>query len=356
VIRFSSILVVLAVTGVVSGCGRQSEGKGEPVRVTVPAGSSFAQVTDSLQARGLIRVPLAFRIYARMKGADRRVHAGTYAFRPGVGWDLILEAMNTGRVLTERLVIPEGWTIRQIAPAIAHLTGSDADSLAEALLHPDAAARLQLPGPTLEGYLYPATYTFPLGVAADTVVSRLVARYRQIWTEDRRARADSIGMDERQVVTLASVVEKEAKRAEEMPIIAAVFHRRLRIGYPLQADATVQYALGEHQRRLLHAHIDAVADNPYNTYRNRGLPPGPIASPSDRAVDAVLAPAAVDYLYFVARPDGSHIFSRSLEEHNRAVAAMRRLRAERERAGAAAPTGAETGTATPPPAPTGNRP
>ncbi len=164
----------------------------------------------------------------------------------------------------------------------------------------------------------------PADAPLDTLLNRLVAQYRLVWTPERRARADSLGMSEREVITLASIIEKEAKLREEMPLISAVYHNRLRIGYPLQADPTVQYALGQHQSRLLYAHIDSVADNPYNTYRHPGLPPGPIGSPGIHAIDAALYPADVDYLYFVARPDGSHVFTRSLEEHNRARAAIRR--------------------------------
>ncbi len=135
-------------------------------------------------------------------------------------------------------------------------------------------------------------------------------------------------MSEREVITLASIVEKEAKRAEEMPTIASVYHNRLRIKYPLQADPTVQYALGSHRARLLYRDIRAARDNPYNTYVIRGLPPGPIGSPSVRAIDATLYPADTKYLYFVARPDGSHIFTNSLAEHNRAKALVRKLRTQ----------------------------
>jgi UPF0755 protein len=154
----------------------------------------------------------------------------------------------------------------------------------------------------------------------------MVASYRKVWDSARQAKADSVGMSEREVVTLASIIEKEARKPEEMPLISSVYHNRLRFGYPLQADPTVQYALGRHRERLLYSDIDSVADNPYNTYRIRGLPPGPIGSPSARAIDAALAPADTDFLYFVARPDGSHVFTRSLEEHNRAKAAIRRQR------------------------------
>jgi UPF0755 protein len=303
----------------------RGEGQGFPVRIRVPRGASFAQVADSLAARGIIEQPaFLFRLYARIRGADHQVKPGTYAFRPGAGWDRILDDLRLGRVLTVRVVIPEGWDLRAIAPRLANVTGLPADSILAALSDTARARIFGVPGPTLEGYLYPATYTLPVDMPLDTIIARMVARYQQIWTPARRARADSLGLSEREVVTLASIIEKEAKRRDEMPLISAVYHNRLRIGYFLQADPTVQYALGRHQARLLYPHIDSVADNPYNTYRHPGLPPGPIASPSVLAIDAALYPADVDYLYFVARPDGSHVFTRSLADHNRVKNAIRR--------------------------------
>jgi UPF0755 protein len=326
--RRARALACLSALAVVAGCG--GEGEGEPVRVHVPAGASFSQVADSLAAHDIVTAPPLFRLYARATGAAGRIKPGTYAFRRGTDWRRVLDDLQAGRVLTARITIPEGWDLRGIAPRIAEVTGLAEDSVLAVLADTAHVSALSLPGPTLEGYLYPATYTFPLNPALDTVIHTLVERYREVWTPARRARADSIGMNEREVVTLASIVEKEAKIADEMPTISAVYHNRLRIGMALQADPTVQYALGAHRERLLYAAIDSAADNPYNTYRHPGLPPGPIASPSERAIDAALRPADADYLYFVARPDGSHIFTRSLEEHNRARLAARR---EREAAG-----------------------
>lgn len=294
------------------------------MRVRVPSGASFSQVTDSLAAKGLIDNRGLFSFIGRLTGAADEIKPGTYGFRRGASWIRILDDLRQGRILTVRLVIPEGWSLRSIAPDLAKITGLPPDSVLAIVMDPSVAERLGVPGPTLEGYLYPATYIVPVDAALDSVLARLATRYRAIWTPARRARADSLGMTEREVVTLASIVEKEAKRREEMPLIAAVYRNRLDIGYPLQADPTVQYALGEHQQRLLYSHIESVADDPYNTYRHAGLPPGPIASPSARAIDAVLYPADVDYLYFVARPDGTHVFTRSLREHNRARARIRR--------------------------------
>lgn len=307
---------------VLGGCA--NEGEGPEVRVRVPRGASFGAVTDSLSEKGIIGSPTLFRLYARVTGADQAVKPGTYGFRQGSGWRLVLDDLIAGNVLTVRLVIPEGWDLNRIAPRLAELTGQPADSIFLALADTAAATRWEVPGPTLEGYLYPATYTLPVDLPLDAIVGYMVSQYKAVWTPERRARAAELGMSEREVVTLASIVEKEARVREEMPTIAGVFHNRLRIGMPLQADPTVQYALGEHQSRLLYAHIDRVADHPYNTYRRRGLPPGPIASPSTLAIDATLAPADVPFLYFVARSDGSHIFTRSLAEHNRARAEVRR--------------------------------
>jgi UPF0755 protein len=315
----------LGLSVVLASCG--GAGSGEPVRVHVPVGASFGEITDSLAKYDIIRAPALFEVYARVRGASRGVKPGTYDFRRGTSWERVLDDLNAGRVLNVRLVIPEAWDLRGIAPRIAQVTGVNADTILRLLFDTAVARRFQVPGPTLEGYLYPATYTFPMNTPIDTVIDRLVATYERVWTEERRARAREIGMNEREVVTLASIVEKEARRREEMPTISAVYHNRLRIGYRLDADPTVQYALGVHQQRLLYTHIESVAEHPYNTYRKYGLPPGPIASPSALGIDAALNPADAKYLYFVARPDGSHIFTRSLDEHNRAKAAVQRMQA-----------------------------
>lgn len=310
---------------VVTACGGKGEGPELPV--VVPAGASFGQISDSLETRGIIGFKPAFQIYARLTRSDSKVRPGTYGFKKGESWKSILADLREGRVMTAKLVIPEGRSSPDIAARIARITGGDSAKILARLLSDTAAQRLGVPGPSLEGYLYPATYEFPLNVSADTVLVHVIGAYKRIWTPARQARADSIKLSQREVITLAAIVEKEAKKRDEMPLIASVYHNRLRIGMPLQADPTVQYALGTHRERLLYSDIRKVEDNPYNTYENRGLPPGPIGSPSMLAIDATLRPATTKYLYFVARPDGSHIFTTSLTEHNRAKAQIRRERA-----------------------------
>lgn len=321
-LRVAAALLAGALLG---GCG--GGGEGEPVRVTVPRGSGLSAAADSLAARGVIRWPTGFRVYARLRGADRSLKPGVYELRRGSSWAAALEKLTSGEVVKVRVTVPEGWTTREIAARLAQVTGTPPDSVAALLSDTTAPSRYSVPGPTLEGYLYPATYQFPLGTSVPEMVRSMVGRYREAWTPALRARADSLGMSEREVVALASIVEKEAKVWSERDTISAVYHNRLRIGMRLQADPTVQYARGEHQGRLLYAHIDEVAEHPYNTYTHKGLPPGPIASPSQGAIRAALYPAPVDFLYFVARPNGTHVFTRTLAEHNAAKRAMQRARA-----------------------------
>lgn len=297
---------------------------GETVVFTVAPGATFGQITDTLVARGLIRRPLLFRVYGRLRRDERNVRAGTYALDAGTGWPSLLDALVEGRVRMVAVTIPEGFTLPQIATRIAGIAELATDTVRVRLGGEDAHNRWSLPGPGLEGYLFPDTYLFAGGVPLDAVVEAMSERYRSYWTPERKARAAELELSEREVVTLASIIQSEARVSDEMPAISAVYHNRLRIGMLLQADPTVLYALGGHRPRLLFAAIDSVADNPYNTYTQGGLPPGPIGAPGAAALDAALHPAEADYLYFVANADGSHTFSRTLTEHNRAVARSRR--------------------------------
>jgi UPF0755 protein len=318
--RLLFLLLLLA------ACG--GEPHGSPVRFTVPAGSGAFAVADTLAARKLVGSSLLFRLYAQARGAAGSLHPGVYEVRPGTSWPEILRKLTRGEVVKLSLVVPEGWSAERIAERVASASGAPEDSVRRLLLGDSAAARHRVPGPTLEGYLYPATYVFPVGTPAPEMIDAMVRRYRQVWTPRLRALADSAGLSEREVVALASIVETEAKHWEERDTIAAVYRNRLRIGMPLQADPTVQYALGGPRTRLLYSQIRDVAENPYNTYTHRGLPPGPIASPSEGSIRAVLSPARVGFLYFVARPDGHHIFTRSLKEHNAATRRVARMRAD----------------------------
>jgi UPF0755 protein len=305
-----------------AACG--GEPTGEPLQLTVPRGASLHDVTDTLVARGIVDRPPLFRAYVRIRRAERDLKAGIYRLRRGESWTTVVDVLQEGRVVALPMTIPEGWRLTQMVPRIAEATGLSPDSVQARLLDDSAHVRWQVPGPGLEGYLFPDTYLFTPGVSLEVVVRAMTERYRSYWTPERREVLPSIGLDEQDAATLASIVQAEARQVAEMPTIAAVYLNRVRRDYPLQADPTVLYALGGYRERLLFAMIDSVADHPYNTYARAGLPPGPIGAPGEAALNAVLAPADVDFMYFVARPDGSHTFTRTLAEHNRAVALARR--------------------------------
>lgn len=337
--RTLALAALLATTACATDGGGNPHGP--PIRVTVPAGASLPIVSDSLARRGIVTSAPKFRRYARAQDAAAKIKPGIYEFRAGESWKVIVGKLVRGDVVKARIVVPEGWTARQIAARVAAQLGGNADSIYAHLADTAAARKYAVPGPTLEGYLYPATYVFSLGTPVETAIREMVQRYKAAWTLQMRAQLAARGMSERDAVALASIVEREAKDWRERPTIAAVYRNRLQKNMRLQADPTVQYALGQQRTRLLYRDISSVAANPYNTYTHAGLPPGPIASPSQGAIQAALAPAAVDYLYFVARPNGTHVFTRTLAEHN---AAKRAAHAE-ARAAAANPVPAPAGAA-----------
>ncbi|MBT8398026.1 MAG: endolytic transglycosylase MltG [Gemmatimonadetes bacterium] len=321
---------LVAISGLVAFNSLVHGPSGDPapplVAVAIPPGAGFQEVVDILDARGLVRRPGLFRIYPRLKGADTQVRAGPYSFPAPASWDRLLTDLTEGRVLTQTMTIPEGFTLKQMAPRIAAITEVPEDSVLAGLTGPSLDEVWGVPGPGLEGYLFPDSYYLAQGVPLAEVLAAMVGRYREFWNPERIASREAIGMTEAEVVTLASIVQAEARLREEMPTIASVYHNRLARNHRLQADPTVLYALGGPRARLLYAAMDSVADHPYNTYTHNGLPPGPIGAPGAAALDAALSPAETDFFYFVAHPDGSHIFSRTLSEHNRAVAQSRRLR------------------------------
>lgn len=291
----------------------------EPRLVTVPAGASLRDIASRLKQAGVIRHESPFVFYARLRGVARRLQAGEYALRATMSPAQILAVLSQGKVLYHSLTIPEGATVRDIATLVAAKGLGDRQVLLDLAHDPDFIASLGLAVPSLEGYLFPDTYHVPRGMDERDLLRLMVRTLQRHYREHIAARAQALGLSQHAVLTLASLIEKETAVEEERPLIAAVFHNRLRRGMPLQADPTVIYALGERFDGNLRK-ADLTIDSPYNTYRYRGLPPGPIANPGLRALQAAVAPAPVDYLYFVATgEDGRHHFSATLEEHNRAV-------------------------------------
>jgi UPF0755 protein len=308
------------------GCG---EGN---ARVTVPIGASMRHAADSLKAAGVIGSARAFSLYAKLTGRDRSIKAGTYILDRGASWSAVISALEAGRGIVLTVTIPEGWEIRTIVPAISDVMKIPAPAIDSATRDTALIRRLGIPTPTLEGYLFPETYLLPEGSTALPVVRRLVSVFERRWKPEWNARLEQLGMTRHQVITLASIIEKEARVGAERPVISAVYHNRLKRGMLLQADPTVIFALGRHTNRVLYRDLEV--KSPYNTYRNLGLPPGPIASPGAASIEAALFPADVPYLYFVAHPDGHHEFRATLREHNEAV---RQMRAPRRRANVGRP-------------------
>lgn len=318
--RCARVISILAIGGsiLLAACGGPH---GPPVRVIIPRGATFRVAADSMAASGVIGTPLLFRIYARMHGRDRQIQAGTYLLRRGTSWSDVVLAMNGGTGIINRVTIPEGFTIAQITPVLVRALNADTDSI-DAVVHDSALrARLGDPAATLEGYLFPDTYVFAPGTTARQAVTEMVKRFEREWKPDYTTQAQQLGYTRHQIVTMASIVEKEARVPEERPVIAAVYYNRLKDGMLLQADPTVQFALGHHTERVLYR--DLTVDSPYNTYLHPGLPPGPIASPGGASLLAALRPANVPFLYFVAAPDGHHEFRATMAGHEQAKRAVR---------------------------------
>jgi UPF0755 protein len=291
------------------------------VMVVIPEGSSVAEIARRLEAAGVVRNALLFRLWARFAGRDRAIQPGTYRFAGTVDVNDVLARLAAG-VAPVEITIPEGLTVREIAGLLATRGLGTVDDFRCLANDPEFLLAAGVPGPQLEGFLFPDTYRFAPDADPSEVLGTMVRRFHDRFDAERHRRARDRELTINEVLTLASIVEKETGKAAERPLIAAVFANRLRIGMPLQSDPTVIYSLPTFDGNLTRA--DLANPSPYNTYVAHGLPPGPIANPGLAAIDAALAPADSPALYFVSRNDGSHEFSTTLADHNRAVARYQR--------------------------------
>src|SRR6202171_1673413 len=290
-----------------------SQPHGAATRVIIPRGASFGQAANPLRRTGLGGSPRMFRVYGRLTGGDRNIKPGTYLLRHGTPWKDIISALNGGHGLVNTITIPEGYSLSQITPLLARTLKVPADSVQAAVRDTALLARLDIPNPTVEGYVFPDTYAFPLGTTARQAVREMVYAFERRWKPDWDSSLVDLKINRNDLVTMASIVEREARLPEERPVIAAVYYNRLRRGMLLQADPTIQYALGHHVGRVLYK--DLAVASPYNTYINKGLPPGPVAAPGVASLAAAANPANVPYLYFVASPDGQHEFRMTQQGH-----------------------------------------
>lgn len=296
-------------------------GYSEPeVFVDIPPGSSTASIGKRLVDAGVVRDARTFQVGLWISGRSRSLRAGEYRFDAPLHALDVIDKIARGDVYRRRLTFREGLTITEMAQVFEERGFGNAADFRKAAENAALVSELD-PGATdLEGYLFPETYALPRGTSAAVVVAQMVEAFKNALTPDLRSHATAAGLSVRQLVTLASLVEKETGTASERPLVAAVYANRLKIGMGMQADPTVIYALqkaGTYAGNL--RRDDLQFDSPYNTYRYSGLPPGPIAAPGKASLEAAAKPADVDYLYFVSKNDGSHVFASSLEEHNRNV-------------------------------------
>jgi UPF0755 protein len=284
--------------------------------ITIPEGMSLKEVAGSLESKGIITNKTVFILWTRLMGNSRQIKAGEYRLSSDMEPIRIMEILTRGIIITYPVIIPEGLSIEQIGDILAANDLVDKTRFISLAHEPDILQKYGISGPSLEGYLYPDTYQFGRGLSPALIIDVMVKRFWEIM-EPYRKRIEALGMTVEEVVTLASIVEKETGRSEEMPVIAGVFLNRLRKGMRLDSDPTVIYGMNDFAGNLTRK--DLLESTPYNTYVIRGLPPGPIANPGLASIKAVLYPAETDYLYFVSKNDGTHYFSRTIEEHNRAV-------------------------------------
>jgi len=288
--------------------------------VEIAQGSGSLGIGERLVAAGVIRDMLTYRTALWMSNKGRHLKAGEYRFDRAMTPFEIIDKLARGDVFVINVTFPEGLTFAEMAKIFeAHGLGTAA-SFVQAARDPAPIHELDPAAKDLEGYLFPETYALPRHTDAAKLTRLMVARFEKVFTPELRQAAAARKLTVRQAVTLAAIVEKETAKADERPLVAAVYTTRLRIGMPLQCDPTVIYGLVKAGRYDGNIHKDDLSfDSPYNTYRYPGLPPGPIASPGRASIEAAIHPADADFLYFVSRNDGSHEFARTLEEHNRNV-------------------------------------
>jgi len=293
--------------------------------IEVPEGMTLRQLAVRLEREQLIRSQLAFVLLGKLMAADRHIKVGDYAVHAGMRPSEMLAEFLGGRVVLYQVTIPEGYTIVELTQVYAQQGVADPEELIRLTRDQDFIRSLNVEAASLEGYLFPNTYKFARRTKPKEVLREMVESLRDVFTPELRQRAQEMHMTLHQVLTLASVIEKETGSAEERELISAVFHNRLRRGIPLQSDPTVIYGLDSFDGNIRKKDLDS--KSPYNTYRVRGLPPGPIANPGLGSIRAALYPALTRHLYFVSRNDGTHQFSSTLAEHNRAVDKYQRHRA-----------------------------
>ena len=300
------------------------------IEVEIPEGTTFKQVLDIFSHEGLIRDKNILLFLGRISGVDRRIRAGYYSIKGPVSPFDVFEMLREGRIIEYEITILEGDSLLEIGEKLLQKGIISREDFKELSSDKDFLCKHDIDAPTFEGYLFPDTYKIPKGMDAKEVIGMMINRMRKKFTPDLCERASEIGLSEREVLTLASIIEKESITDQERFLISAVFHNRLKKGIPLQADPTAIYGIKSSKEGV--TATDLQRKTKYNTYFIKGLPPGPIASPGIKSIKAALYPADVPYLYFVSNNDGTHQFSVTEEEHMAAVKSYREKKSREQKA------------------------
>ena len=287
------------------------------IDITIYPGQGFNKTLEMLEKSHVIKQPEKIKIYARLRGFDKKLKAGEYSISTSMSPYEMLQMMVNGRIKLHKLTIPEGHTIDQIASVVEASGFGSKKEFIRMATDKTFTRQMGIDADTFEGYLFPETYYFSKGVTSEKIVSAMVHRFKSVFKDSWKKRAKELDFSIHEVVTLASIIEKETGAAFERPVISSVFHNRLRRGMRLETDPTVIYGLKNFDGNLTRKHL--MTPSAYNTYLNYGLPPGPIANPGKDALEAALFPAETNYLYFVSKRDSTHQFSTNIRDHNNAV-------------------------------------
>jgi UPF0755 protein len=289
----------------------------QPAEVRVEQGDSLATVARKLRDQKIITNGLFFSLWARFSGAEKRLHQGLYRFDTGVTAREVLERLVSGKGIFQSVTIPEGFTVREIALLLEKMQIADGQKFLAEAANPSLLASFGLQNRGIEGYLFPSTYHFTPATPERDIVIAMAEQFRKVSQPLLAERGGAAPLTAHGILTLASIIEKETGVEAERPLVSAVFHNRLKRQMPLQSDPTVIYGIKDFNGNLTKKDLQEAT--PYNTYRIAALPPGPICNPSVASIKAALLPADVPYLYFVSKNDGTHLFSETMEAHNRAV-------------------------------------
>ena len=296
------------------------------MEIEIPRGATFRQAVEILSKEGLVRDKNLFLFLGRINGMERKIKAGYYSIQGPLSPLTIFRLLKKGQIFEYEITIVEGDALREIAEKLSERNIISKEDFRKLSTDKEFISYHQIDAPTLEGYLFPDTYRIPKGMDPKEAIGMMIVRMREKYSGELKARTSEIGLSEREVLTLASIIEKEAEADNERPLISAVYHNRLKKGIPLQADPTCIYGIKSSGEKITEK--DVRRKTPYNTYIIKGLPPGPIASPGIKSITAALYPAKVPYMFFVSNNDGTHRFSVTPEEHEVAVEIYRKKKNE----------------------------